>query len=106
MINVGSQDKQKVILLNRDIPLIITVIVDASVTAAGDGGMIPEVKPFFFQPGSGHFNFSAGIKGVQDAAIFSKCIVDFTDIFVGFAVAAVVVGAAALIGAEPFIDSA
>lgn len=72
----------------------------------GAAGVIPEIKSLLFQSRGRHLYFSAGVQFIQYAAVFAQYVVYPSYIFVGLAVAAVVVGAPALVGAESLVDAA
>lgn len=87
------------------VPLIIAKILEA-ITAIPCGGVVPEIKPHFFQAVGRYFDSSSWIERIEDTPVFTQDIVDLANVLVGFTVEAVVVGATALIRTEFLVDSA
>lgn len=68
--------------------------------------MIAEVKPLFLEPVGRNLDSPAGIKAIEDAAVFPKHGIDFANVLVRLAVAAVIVSAPALVRAEALVSAA
>jgi hypothetical protein len=93
-------DEQKTVLFDGQIPLFIAIIINNSVFGPVGARVIPEIKSSFREPFGRHPHFSADIQIAEDAPVPAQDTVDRSHILVAVAVAAVVIHAPALIGAE------
>ena len=68
--------------------------------------MITKIETHFFEPPGLHLDLAAWIQFIENATVFPQSIVNVSDITADIAVESIVVGTAALVGAELFIRSA
>jgi len=98
--------QQVVILWQRDIPLVVAIVAYGALPDLRRGSVVPEVKAFFTEPVRRDFYFASRVEGVQGTSVPPKYGIDFPDNAVRLAVAVVVKGAPALVGAESLVGAA
>ena len=86
--------------------MFVTIIIYDSVPGLVYRSVVSEVETFFFEPHCWHFDLATGIQFIENATVFPQSIVNVSDITADIAVEPVVVGTAALVGAELLIRPA
>ena len=103
---VLTQYQKEIVLFDRQVPLLVAIVVGAAITGLVGSGMVLKIKTRFFQTRGRYFDFTTWIKGIKYSSVFLQDIIYSPDIFTGHTMLPVIVGAAALVRAEFLVNSA
>lgn len=103
---VLTQYQKEIVLFDRQVSLFVAIVVGAAITASVGCGMVSKIKTRFFQTRGRHLDFATWIEGIKYSSVFLQDIIYSPDIFTGHTMLPVIVGAAALVGAEFLVNSA